>query len=201
MVFTEPLTTSFFWRRYISLCNLPVFVGVIALLVPSPWFGRISSMYIIVWKVYVLILRYKFQQDSCCAIVRNPASKAIDPNSVITTSNSNRPFVQGIHCTKVNSPHKGTRSFDVFFDLRLNIRWSKHSRFWWFETPWRSLWRHCNITCICHCDHSSSIWFSCSDYITGHDIASLSWSVEKNTYNVYELFPGKSLISTYHYQY
>ena len=37
-----------------------------------------------------------------------------------------------------------TRSFGVFFDLRLNKRLSKQWRGWWFETPSRSLWRHCN---------------------------------------------------------
>ena len=37
-----------------------------------------------------------------------------------------------------------TRSFDVFFDLRLNKRLSKQSWSWWFETPSRPLWRHCN---------------------------------------------------------
>ena len=37
-----------------------------------------------------------------------------------------------------------TRSFDVFFDLRLNKRLSKQSGGWWFETLPRSLWRHCN---------------------------------------------------------
>ena len=37
-----------------------------------------------------------------------------------------------------------TRSFDVFFDLRLNKRLSKQSWGWWFETPSRPLWRHCN---------------------------------------------------------
>ena len=37
-----------------------------------------------------------------------------------------------------------TRSFDVFFDLRLNKRLSKQWRGWWFETPSRPLWRHCN---------------------------------------------------------
>ena len=36
-----------------------------------------------------------------------------------------------------------TRSFDVFFDLRLNKRLSKKSRHRWFETPWLLLWRHC----------------------------------------------------------
>ena len=37
-----------------------------------------------------------------------------------------------------------TRSFDVFFDLRLNKRLSKQSCGWWFKTPSRSLWRHRN---------------------------------------------------------
>ena len=51
-----------------------------------------------------------------------------------------------------NSPVNGefpaqrpvTRSFDVFFDLRLNKRLSKQSWGWWFETLSRPLWRHCN---------------------------------------------------------
>ena len=54
-----------------------------------------------------------------------------------------------------------TRSFDVFFDLRLNKRLSKQSWSWWFETPSRSLWRHCNVrksmlsitTCPQEADH------------------------------------------------
>ena len=37
-----------------------------------------------------------------------------------------------------------TRSFDVFFDLRLNKRLSKQSWGWWFETLSRPLWRHYN---------------------------------------------------------
>ena len=37
-----------------------------------------------------------------------------------------------------------TRSFDVFFDLRLNKRLSKQSWGWWFETLPRPLWRHSN---------------------------------------------------------
>ena len=43
-----------------------------------------------------------------------------------------------------------TRSFDVFFDARLNKRLNKHSRCWWFETPWRSLWRQCNGFVLCY---------------------------------------------------
>ena len=50
------------------------------------------------------------------------------------------PFVQGVHRSPVNSPHKGQwRGALIFswYDLRLNKRW-------WFGTPLRSLWRHCN---------------------------------------------------------
>ena len=52
-----------------------------------------------------------------------------------------------------------TRSFDVFFDLRLNKQSSKQSWGWWFETLSGPLWRHRNgylkITggikgCFCH---------------------------------------------------
>ena len=51
-----------------------------------------------------------------------------------------------------NSPHTGefpaqrpvTLSVDIFFDLCLNEQLSKQSWGWWFETPSRSLWRHCN---------------------------------------------------------
>ena len=38
------------------------------------------------------------------------------------------------------------RSFEIFFDLRLNKRLSKQSRRWWYVTPSRSVWRHCHDT-------------------------------------------------------
>ena len=41
-----------------------------------------------------------------------------------------------------------TRSFEVFFDLRLNKRLSKQSCGWWFETPSRSLWRQRNVMLV-----------------------------------------------------
>ena len=61
------------------------------------------------------------------------------------------PFVRGIHWSLVNSPHKRpvTRSFDIFFDLRLNKRLSKQSLGWWFEMPSCSLWSHYNVQCCC----------------------------------------------------
>ena len=45
------------------------------------------------------------------------------------------------------------RSFDVFFDLRLNKRLSKQLWGWWFETPLRPLWRHCNVKKVCRGNH------------------------------------------------
>ena len=38
-----------------------------------------------------------------------------------------------------------TRSLDVFFDPRLNKRFSKQWRRWWFEMPPHSFWHHCNV--------------------------------------------------------
>ena len=80
----------------------------------------------------------------------------------------------------VNSPVTGeipskrtvTRSFDVFFDLRLNERLSKQSWGWWFETPSRSLWRHCNESGVSwdmrlvrsfHCWQTPVVWESSRD--------------------------------------
>ena len=54
-------------------------------------------------------------------------------------------FVRGIHRSPVISPQRPvTRSFDGFFDLPLNKGLCKQWRRWWFETPSRPLWRHCN---------------------------------------------------------
>ena len=72
-----------------------------------------------------------------------------------------------------------TRSFDVFFYLRPNKRLSKQSRGWWFETPSRSLWRHCNgviqtkltTTKLCvytvHTKHTYNSRYGMHQYIDG----------------------------------
>ena len=53
-----------------------------------------------------------------------------------------------------------TRSFGVFFDLRLYQRLSKQSWGWWFETLPRPLWRHCIDSWKPH--HSmTSNWSTC----------------------------------------
>ena len=55
-------------------------------------------------------------------------------------------FVRGIHRSPVNSPHIGQWRGALMLSLicALNKRLSKQSWGWWFETPSRSLWRHCS---------------------------------------------------------
>ena len=59
------------------------------------------------------------------------------------------PFVRGIHRSP---PHKGQwrGALMFFFDMCLYKRLSKQSQGWWFETPFRPLWRHCNDKQIKH---------------------------------------------------
>ena len=58
-----------------------------------------------------------------------------------------------------------TRSFDVFFDLRLNKRLSKRSRCWSFETPSRSLWL-CRLGDITS-PYPNQWWFSLQTHTDG----------------------------------
>ena len=70
--------------------------------------------------------------------------------SMMTSSNGNIFRVTGPLCGEFTGPGEFptqrpvTRSFDVYFDLRLNKRLSKQSWGWWFETLLCSLWRHRN---------------------------------------------------------
>ena len=69
---------------------------------------------------------------------------------MMTPSNGNIFRVTGPLCGEFTGPGEFptqrpvTRSFDVFFDLRLNKRLSKQSRGWWLETLSCSLWRQSN---------------------------------------------------------
>ena len=70
---------------------------------------------------------------------------------MMTSSNGNIFRVTGPLCGEFTGPGEFptqrpvTRSFDVFFDLRLNKRLSRQPWGWWFETPSWSLWRQCNV--------------------------------------------------------
>ena len=83
----------------------------------------------------------------------------------MTSSNGNIFRATGPLCGEFTGPGEFptqrpvTRSFDVFFDLRLNKRLSKQPRGWWFETPSWSLWRHCNVKMS-----SAKWWPFCSTF-------------------------------------
>ena len=49
------------------------------------------------------------------------------------------------------------RSFNIFFDLRLNEQLSKQSWGWWFEMLLHPLWRHCNEIIVCY--QQGVIWY------------------------------------------
>ena len=72
-------------------------------------------------------------------------------NSMMTSSHGNIFRVTGHLCGEFTgtgefpTQRPVTRSFDAFFDLRLNKRLSKQSWGWWLETLSRPLWRHCNV--------------------------------------------------------
>ena len=58
-----------------------------------------------------------------------------------------------------------TRSFDVFFYLRLNKRLGKQPMRRLFETPSRSLWRHCNV------------YLNCPSFLTAPVLVNITYEV------------------------
>ena len=89
----------------------------------------------------VKILRYWEKKNT---------SENVVLHDMMTSSDGNIFRVTGPLCGEFTGPGEFptqrpvTRSFDVFFDLRLNKRLSKQTWGWWFETPSWSLWRQCN---------------------------------------------------------
>ena len=77
-----------------------------------------------------------------------------------------------------------TRSFGVFFDLRLNKRLSKQSWGWWFEMPSRPLWRHCNV--------SVDMWILLPSLGVNLDIGGLNDKGWYKTAGIYFMFPKKN---------
>ena len=66
--------------------------------------------------------------------------------TIMTSSNGNIFHVTDPLCGEFTGDRQRpvAQNFDVFFDLRLNKRLGKQSWGWWFETPSRPLWHHCN---------------------------------------------------------
>ena len=88
-----------------------------------------------------------------------------------------------------NSPVSGefhtqtpvTRSFDVFFDMRLNKRLSKQTWGWWFETLSRPLWRHRNAELLHkRCPYNPNTITTARD--------TLPWASPTHTSSAWEVF-------------
>ena len=99
-----------------------------------------------------------------------PVKRITAPGLVMMTS-SNETYSALLVLCAGNSPVTGefpsqrpvTRSFDDFFELRLNKRLSEQSRCWWFETPSGSVWRDFNvINEPISCSTSHVLFFFCS---------------------------------------
>ena len=88
-----------------------------------------------------------------------------------------------------------TRSFDVFFDLRLNKRLSKQPWGWWFETPPWSLWRQCNVyvlgcsVCVFYNRPFKQLDISKCNYIKVHSGYGLHQRPDALLYNAFSLWP------------
>ena len=98
-------------------------------------------------------------------------------DSMMTSSNETIFRVTGPLCGEFTGPgefpaqRSMTRSFDVFFNLRLNNRLSKQPWGWWFETPSWSIWRQCNGTWYFYTDiHDSDYVSLISDFLAHNRI-------------------------------
>ena len=104
----------------------------------------VESMYIFVFQlpflvnffteIYVTIID-EFQKTTmnCCVL------------TLIIYIVRRRVYSRSPVCGEFPAQRPVTRSFDIFFDLRLNKRLHKQSWGWWFETLSCPLWRQCNV--------------------------------------------------------
>ena len=99
---------------------------------------------------YITISRKNIVKKRDCILTTSP-NLAATRLIMMPSSNGNIFRVTGPLCGEftghrwIPAQRPVTRSFDVFFDLRLTERLSKQSWGWWFETPSRQLWSHSNV--------------------------------------------------------
>ena len=88
--------------------------------------------------IYFIILRNR----ACYKLLRSWLRHQMEIFSALLALCAGNSSVTG----EFPSQRPVTRSFDVFFDLRLNKRLSKQPRGWWFETLSCQLWRHSSVS-------------------------------------------------------
>ena len=122
-------------------------------MVKGPWLLTLSytSYFMILSQIWYTKFRHNnVQYNILLHRVKETLNLQKTNNSMTTSSNGNIFHVTGPLCGDftghrwIPAQRPVTRSFDVFFDLRLNKRLSKQSRRRWFETPSHSLWRICS---------------------------------------------------------
>ena len=96
----------------------------------------LSCKYITVWDMCMFLFRRYWIKRSNTAWWRHQIKSS---SALLTLCAGNSPVTGEFPSQKPLA-----RSFDVFFDMRLNKKLSKQSWGWWFETPPRSLWHRCN---------------------------------------------------------
>ena len=155
--------------------------------------NKFVSVSIIVWTTQALVSILCESEST----VQLHSLIVVVTSIMMTSSNGNILHVTGP--LRGNSPVTNefpsqrpvTRSFDVFFDLRLIKRLSEQSWGWWFETQSRSLWRHCNERLSRHSpspkdDHSRSsqkICCSCSGHVHFAKECHSKFTGQQNNYN------------------
>ena len=118
----------------------------------------------------------------------------------------NWPFVRGIY----RGPHKDQWRGAFMFSLScaLNKRLSKQSSGWRFETPSRSLWRHCNASTLTHSVYSlwrhnrlrKSLWLGNCEVST-LKVISKSLDIDFIHSNIHYRSCGTYVICSYIYMY
>ena len=151
---------------------IPEIVGMIAIWIWEVWWiclSRILHQFILVIKISVWLHRKRLiifhilaylslihvVHVRKCTCIFIPLINTLWPSDAMWRHISGLTLAQVMACcltapshylnhrSPVDSPHKGLwRGVLFFFDM--NKRLSKQPRRWWFETPSRSLWRHCN---------------------------------------------------------
>ena len=154
----EQLVYISWWRHQMEAFSVLLAICAGNSSVNSPhkgqWRGASMSCFICAW---INHQREKLVDVNRRVIRESAVVEVAHSVYMMTSSNGNIFRVTG-PCAG-NSPVPGefpsrrpvTRSFDIFFDLRLNTRLSKQTRCRWFETSLRSLWRHCNVSGVSMC--------------------------------------------------
>ena len=131
-----------------------------------PWFNRTALTVRLTLSDYWPLLWLR-----CYAI-------CLVANIMMTSWNGNILRVTGPLCGEFTGPGEFpaqrpvTRSFDVFFDLRLHKRLSKQPRGWCFETPAWSLWP---VGWPLIRDYPGDTWHRNNVIITSNDVATTFW--------------------------